>query len=296
MEFNIVLNGFYKPPSLLRQVDRLRSEAEKYGRCDVVDTAELLAHIDASGSVSCDINADAVIYLDKDTHVAAMLEKCGLKLFNSARSIAVTDDKMATHIALSNIGIDMPVTVSAPLMYRGEDDGAFIDKLLTVLHFPIIVKECHGSFGSQVYIAGNVDELTELRARLKNKPHIYQQFIESSVGRDVRLIVIGNRVIAAMERRNEENFKSNIEQGGRGYAIDIASLNTAFIETAVKAVASLGLDYAGVDLLYGSDGEPILCEINSNAYFNTISEVTGIDVPSVYIAHIVNKAEHGLTH
>lgn len=290
MKFNIVLNGFYKPPSLLCQVERLRSAAEKYGHCYVMDTAELLAHIDMSGSINCDIDADAVIYLDKDAHVAAMLEKCGLKLYNSARSIAVTDDKMATHIALSNVGIDMPMTVSAPLMYRGDDNGAFLDKLLTVLQFPIIVKECHGSFGSQVYIAGNADELIELRARLKNKPHIYQQFIESSAGRDVRLIVIGNKVIAAMERRNEVNFKSNIEQGGRGYAIDIESLDSRFINTAVKATALLGLDYAGVDLLYGSGGEPILCEINSNAYFNTISEVTGIDVPSVYIDHIIGNA------
>lgn len=305
MKITIVLNGFYRPPSLTSQVDRLQNAIAKYGSSEVVDTADILAYIDNDdarqqaikselqnsgkyeAAIKTRLNTDAVIYLDKDIHIAAMLENTGMKLFNSAQSIAVTDDKMATHIALANTGIHMPVTISAPLMYRGDDDGRFILNLLSIIHFPIVIKECHGSFGSQVYCAECIEELIELRSRLRNKPHIYQEFVSSSIGRDVRLIVVGGKAIAAMERRNTKNFKSNIEQGGEGYALNIKDLDERFIQTAVKATHILGLDYAGIDLLYGSDGEPILCEVNSNAYFNKISEVTGVEIPEIYVDHII---------
>lgn len=310
MKITIVLSGFYRPPSLISQVDRLRNAIDKYGESEVVDTADILAYIDNDDArqwainnelqirdkcigttINNQLDTDAVIYLDKDIHIAAMLEKHGLKLFNSAYSIAVTDDKMATHIALVDSGIRMPVTVSAPLMYRGDDDGRFVSKLLSIIQFPIIIKECHGSFGSQVYYAECIEELTELRTKLINIPHVYQEFVSSSFGRDVRLIVVGGNVIAAMERRNTKNFKSNIEQGGEGYALNIKDLDERFIQTAVKATRILGLDYAGIDLLYGTDGEPILCEVNSNAYFNKISEVTGVDIPEIYVNHIMETLQ-----
>ena len=88
---------------------------------------------------------------DKDRHISNLLEKAGYRLFNRASSIEVCDDKMLTHIALANEGIRMPKTIPSPLYYGGDDDGTFIKKMLTILDYPIIVKEVYGSFGKQVY-------------------------------------------------------------------------------------------------------------------------------------------------
>lgn len=231
---------------------------------------------------------DFVIFWDKDIRLALQLEKMGFRLYNNAKSIMLCDDKILTHQILANNDIPMPLTVFSPFVYPGckVEEEAFIDKIEQVLSYPIVVKEAFGSFGAQVYLARDRNQLVELREKLIDKPHLYQQFIETSYGRDVRLQVIGNKVVAAMLRVNEHDFKANVTNGGKMAPFDPPK---TFIDVAVKAAKLVGADFAGVDLLFGENDEPVLCEINSNAHMKNIFKCTGVDVADLIIKYIKNK-------
>ena len=86
-----------------------------------------------------------------------------------------------------------------------------------------------------------------------------------------------------MKRVNEDDFRSNVARGGKGEKVEIPK---TFIDMAEKAAKLLELDYCGVDLLIGEQGEPVLCEVNSNAFIKGIEEVTGYNVAKDYSAHI----------
>jgi ribosomal protein S6--L-glutamate ligase/gamma-F420-2:alpha-L-glutamate ligase len=121
---------------------------------------------------------------------------------------------------------------------------------------------------------------------VKLKPHLFQKFIPTGSGRDVRIIVIGGKAVACMERSNQTDFRSNIAKGGTGRAITPPQ---EFIEVAERACKELGLDYAGVDLLYGEHGQPILCEVNSNAFFLGMEKATGINVAKLYAEYMIKQ-------
>ena len=283
----VIINATYTAPTVIGQVERLSAEFAARG-------AELVCIRNSSlpvwleeGGVRCDLPpCDFVLYLDKDKHIARMLEAAGLRLFNSAAAIELCDDKLLTMIALADRGIPMPDTISSPLCYRGEYQPGFLDAVAAKLGFPVVIKECFGSLGRQVYLAQNMEELRGFQKRLKALPHLYQKFIASSCGKDARLIVVGGKVVAAMQRVSEEDFRSNIELGGRAEAFEPPR---AFIELAETSAQMLGLDYCGVDLLFGSEGQPLLCEVNSNAFFRGIESVSGVNVGGAYADYVLKS-------
>lgn len=285
MKIAIIINGYYQPPALMTQVERLKSCLIDKCEVEVISTTSIIGYIGRKAP-TVNTNIDAAIYLDKDIDIARMLESAGVRLFNAANAIALSDNKMSTHIMLSNAGVSSPVTIASPLYYRGDDDEHFLEKTSEIVGFPMVIKECHGSFGAQVYLAHNLDEANKIRQRLLGKPHIYQEFISTSAGHDTRVIVIGGQVVAAMRRVNDSDFRSNIELGGK--AIKIDNLSEKYSKIAINSAFALGLEYAGIDILDGADGEPIVCEVNSNAYFNAISKVTGVDVAEKYADYIYN--------
>ena len=121
-----------------------------------------------------------------------------------------------------------------------------------------------------------------------HEPHFYQQFISDTKGRDIRVIVVGGRALGCMERVAQDGeFRSNIELGGVGRRVQPPKEYLVAAECAAK---TLGLDYCGVDLLETADG-PVLCEVNSNAFFEGFESVTGIDVATEYAKHIVSKMQ-----
>ena len=231
---------------------------------------------------------DFVLFWDKDIRLATHMENMGFRLFNKASAIAACDDKSATHEILSGHGIAMPDTLTAPFHYQGfppEGEDDFIRQVEQVCGYPVVVKECFGSFGAQVHLAADREELSALRARLYFKPHICQQYIGSSHGRDVRLQVVGKRVVAAMQRKSLTDFRANVSAGASMLPFDPPE---SFRTMAVHATQLLGADFAGVDILFGPSGEPILCEVNSNAHMRNLHTCTGVDVTREITAHILS--------
>lgn len=230
---------------------------------------------------------DFVLFYDKDIRLAEQLESNGLRLFNSSRSIELCDDKSLMHEELKGV-VPMPDTYCAPFTYEniGYGDAAFVDDMFLRLGSPLVIKEVFGSFGQQVYLVDSPESARKKLREIGGKRVLFQRFVKNSFGRDLRLNVVGGSVIAAMYRFNEHgDFRANITNGGsmRPYA------PTREEEAiACSAAKKLGLDFCGVDILFGDDGKPTLCEVNSNAHFKSIFQATGVNAADAIISHIIS--------
>ncbi len=216
------------------------------------------------------------VYFDKDIITGLRLELLGIRLYNNIGSIELCDDKRRTGELLRH-DLKVPETVTSPLLFS--DDPAFrkdfSDRVGERLGFPLVAKLAFGSLGQQVKLIHTREELQNCCEEWKNKPHLFQKYIEPSKGKDIRIYVVGGQAVAAMERHNPKDFRSNIGAGGHGEKITPPA---GFEQAAIDACALLGLDFGGVDLLYGPDGEPIICEVNSNALFNELNTVCDVHI------------------
>lgn len=263
----------------------LKESATKKGIELILKTnAEILSHFTIGGNIIPE-KVDFVLFWDKDITLCRMLESIGLKTFNSSQAIAACDNKGLTHAILNKTGIKMPKTVIAPLAFSKQDMTEVCKAAACELGFPLIIKESFGSFGYQVYKAHDLYDAVELANAISPNPMIFQEYIAESEGRDVRLNVVGDKVICAMERSNKNDFRANITNGGK---MKPYTPNKDECDIAIKATKALGLDFCGVDLLFGAEG-PLLCEVNSNAHIKNILDCTGINVADAIFEYIKGK-------
>lgn len=284
MKALILINPYLNKESEFYQSRRLKEELERIGvSCDVLPNQWQAEIVGGRIAETLTRQYAFCVYFDKDRYVPRMLEKKGLRLYNRAEAVELCDDKMLTHIALAERGIPMPRTVPAPLCYK---DEAKIGEIALDLGFPLVVKECFGSFGQQVYLVNDKEELTVLSEKLKLRPHLYQEYIGTSTGRDVRVICIGGKAVASMLRTSDRDFRSNLGLGGRGKPYDLDEKGRTLCEEVCKIV---NLDYCGIDLLFGERGF-LVCEVNSNAFFGGVERVTGVNVARLYAEYLVRKS------
>jgi gamma-F420-2:alpha-L-glutamate ligase len=205
--------------------------------------------------------------------VLRQFERMGVPLINGAEAVEACADKLQTLQLLSASGLPIPRTI----LGKFPVDVDIIEK---ELGFPVVVKTLRSTRGAGVVLCPDREQFDSLASLLGDanpgSDFIFQQYIRHSHGRDVRLLVIGDTVAAAMERRSKNGgFKSNISQGGAGFAIeppaDMANL-------AIKAARALHLDVAGIDVLYDETGYRI-CEANSSPGFEGLEKACRISVP-----------------
>ena len=231
---------------------------------------------------------DFALFWCKDIQVARHLEAHGVRLFNRAEAIELSDDKAATVSALLGTGVRQPRTVPVPRSdaHTAWGPTGFAEATAATLGLPVVVKEVRGSFGQEVHLARTVAELTKLLDELSGHACICQEFIASSEGRDVRVQVVGDRAVGAILRFSQTgDFRANINSGASYRGYEATPEQEA---VAVAATQGLGLDFAGVDLLFGADGRPVLCEVNSNAHsIPEMLEECGVNVADEIMRHIV---------
>ena len=283
----IVVNGYGLADGIKHQVERLKEEFSKRSvEVEIIKNTQVFAYI-FEGKTKIDLpKFDFVLYLDKDRYVAGLLEKAGYKLYNSIDSIIKCDDKMLTHICLADHDIKMPTTISSTLCYTDNGNRDYLKLVEEKISLPMIVKEVYGSLGKQVYFAKNHEELLEIENKLIHVPHIFQEFISSSYGKDYRIIVIGGKVVAYMKRENPNSYLSNLAAGGTSSKTELPD---DYLKIAEKCASILGLDYCGVDILEGPNGEPIVSEVNSNAFYEGIEKTTGVNVAGCYVDYLLKK-------
>lgn len=275
----LVVNGFLHNNKFNEIYSWLKAAFEKRGHDISVYT-----NIELAVLTDIEDKPDFVLFWDKDIILAKRLEKMGLRLFNSAAAIESCDNKALTFTELES-KVNMPKTIIAPMTYRniGYNNVSFVNDVVNKLGLPLVVKECFGSFGQQVYLAESLDEALEI-VKSTREPLIFQEYIAESRGKDIRINMVGDKVVASMIRYNENDFRANITNGGSMVAYE-PSLGE--IDIAKKVCEVLKLDFGGVDILFGKNG-PLVCEVNSNAHFKNIYECTGVDVAE-YIAEYIEK-------
>ncbi len=265
-------------PSFVEIREALSASARRQGYALAVVT-----NADFTSSASLENLPQKGIFWDKDTRLAALLEHRGMRLFNSAKAIALCDDKALSYLALLGTGVPLPRTLLCPISYPGIGyaSAAFLPSVADELSLPFVIKEVYGSFGKQVYLARTLKEAAEILERTAPAPLLFQEFIKESAGRDLRVYVVGQRVCGAMLRENTEgDFRANAALGSKTQAY---ALSAEEERVALDTSRLLGLDFAGVDLLMSSSG-PLVCEVNSNAHFRALRAVTGMDPSDAIIA------------
>lgn len=279
----LVVNGFLHSDKFNEIYNWLKTAFEKKGH-----TVDVYTNIELSNITEITNKPDFVLFWDKDIPLAKRLEKMGLKLFNSALAIENCDNKALTYIELKGI-VNMPKTIVAPMTYRniGYNNTDFVKNTIDKLGLPIVIKECYGSFGQQVYLAESYEKAIEIVTNT-NEPLIFQEFIAESKGKDIRINMVGNQAVASMLRYNNNDFRANITNGG---SMKNYTPTEEEIAVAQKVCKTLNLDFGGVDILFGKNG-PIVCEVNSNAHFKNIFDCTGVNVAD-YIGEYIEKCVVG---
>lgn len=290
----IVRNAYFNAQQLEYQISSIKRELENLGVTVDVLYNDCDCYLDNYANIVSSYNGyDFCVYLDKDKYLGEMIEKQGIPVFNKPRAIEMCDDKMLTYLALSGENIKIPKTISAPLCFTSgaNPKSESVKKIIEKLSLPLVAKKSFSSLGKGVYLIRTENELIKFIEENPFESKIYQEFISSSFGRDVRIICIGGKYFSAMERYSETDFRSNSALGGKARKIEPPK---SYVDVAERVAALFGLDYMGIDLLEGSDGEPIVCEVNSNAFFTTMDEVCGVNVAKGYAEYIVKTVEEKL--
>lgn len=283
MKNYVITNAYLNTPPFLKLKSMLKKAFEELG-----ESAVFLTNDEAFSLLGKEGNGAPVLFFDKDVILCEMLEKRGYRSINSSNTIEICDDKAKTFVALDG-KLPMPKTVVAPFTYAnvGYSDFNFI-KRAEEFGYPMIVKESKGSFGFGVHLARDRVELTEIIERSHGTPLIFQQYIAESRGRDLRIYVVGGRAVAAAERINECDFRSNVTGGGKMKAVSLTDdFYSKHVLLAEHAASCVNADFAGVDVLFSNDG-PLVCEINSNAHFAALTEATGVDVAKAIVTHYLS--------
>jgi gamma-F420-2:alpha-L-glutamate ligase len=210
-------------------------------------------------------------------------ERMGVPVINSSDAIDNVKDKLYTHQILAQSNLDIPKT----MLLRHPIDIDFVEKNIG---FPVIVKKISGSYGRGVFLCEDKKQLKQLvtMAELTKKSYdiILQEFIKDTWGKDLRVMVVNNKVVGCMLRQaTDDDFRANITRGGEGFPYEV---NEQIDWLSVESSKALGLDIAGVDLLFQNGGYKI-CEVNSNPGFEGMEMFTKKNIAGEIVSFIKLK-------
>ena len=216
--------------------------------------------------------------------VLRQFEMMGVYPLNESVAISRARDKLRSTQLLSRKGVGIPITGFA----NRPDD--IKDMIRMVGGAPVVIKLLEGTQGIGVVLAENQKAAESvMQAFMGLKTNILiQEFIKEAGGSDIRCLVIGGKVVAAMKRQGPEGeFRSNLHRGG---SAEIVKLSPEERKTAVNAAKIMGLNACGVDILRANRG-PVVMEVNSSPGLQGIETATGKDVANMLIEHIEKNAK-----
>ena len=210
-------------------------------------------------------------------------ERMGVPVINSSDAIDNVKDKLYTHQILAQSNLDIPNT----MLLKHPIDIDFVEKNIG---FPVIVKKISGSYGRGVFLCENKKQLKQLvtMAELTKKSYdiIIQEFVKDTWGKDLRVFVVNNKVVGCMMRQStDDDFRANLSRGGEGFPYEV---NEQIEWLSSEASKALGLDIAGVDLLFQNGGYKI-CEVNSNPGFEGMETFTKKNIAGDIVSFIKLK-------
>lgn len=215
--------------------------------------------------------------------IVRYFELAGVPCYNSSKSIDIVQDKFQSSEILSKAGIAVPTTMIAKYPSKN-------NLVVENIGFPCIIKVVVGSFGVGVYLcqsAKDYNNIIEFIDALHNeKTLIVQQYLGDRPGEDLRVLIVGGKVLGAMKRTAPSgDFRANISNGGTGESYPVTP---EIAEIALNAANVLKLDIAGIDLLFDSKGFHV-CEANSNPGFSGFEKYCNTDVAGAIVSFIESK-------
>jgi len=251
----------------------------------VLDADAVLVRFIPAGSL------EQIVYRVDALH---WIEDRGVPIVNAPRAIERSVDKFYTDARLREAGLPTPETyvceravdamtaIRAMLGGRASDDG----------ERAVVIKPIFGSMGHGIVRVSDPDVAFRVVQALDQLRSVFyvQRAIETG-GRDVRVFVVGGRVIGAIERRAEDgDWRTNVSRGGSARPIVLAAEIEAL---ALRAAAAIGAEYAGVDLLPSADGAMFVLEVNGIPGWQGLQRATGIDVAGAVVDHLVERVRSG---
>lgn len=220
------------------------------------------------------------------TAVLRQFELSGSYPLNESVAISRARDKLRSLQLLASKGVPLPVTGMA----HSPDDTSDLIKM--VGGAPLVVKLVEGTQGIGVVLAETrqaaesvIDAFRGLNAHI-----LVQEYIAEAGGKDVRCLVVGDQVVAAIERQAKPgDFRSNLHRGGTASVAQISAQEGAL---AIKAARTLGLEVAGVDILRARRG-PLVMEVNASPGLEGVEKTTGLDIATMMIRWIEVQARPG---
>jgi len=248
--------------------DTLTAESQQ-----LLDADAVLARIIPNGSL------EQIIYRVDALH---WLEDHGVPVMNSPRPIERCVDKFYTSALLREAGLDTPETV----VCEGVDDAMAAVRAMG----DVIIKPLFGSMGhGMVRVSDPETAFRVIRALDVTRSVFYVQRVIDHHGADVRAFVVGDRVVAAIERRaHDGGWRTNISLGGDARAVE---LPPDWCSRALRAARAVGADYAGVDLLPARDGTVYALEVNGIPGWSGVQSATSVDVAGAIVDHLLGKLD-----
>jgi len=219
----------------------------------------------------------------KELAVVRYFELAGIPCYNTSQSINLVQDKFQTSALLNRAGIAVPSTMLARYPIPN-------DLVSENIKFPCVVKVIVGSYGEGIYKCNTAQEYKNIIELIDavgdDKTLLVQEYLGDQPGEDLRVIVVGGKVIGAMKRiAPVGDFRANITIGGKG---EVHEVTPEIEEIALNAARILGLDIAGIDLLFDHRGFRV-CEANSNPGFNGFNQFCNTQVEHAISEFIINK-------
>lgn len=220
-----------------------------------------------------------------NSSIIKQFQLAGFYVINGYIGVFRAKNKIRTLQMLDHFDIPVPKTVVV-------EDATVLEEAAMEFRFPVIIKSIYGTHGRGVFLAESQRSLKPIVEYLTVKekgPVSVQEYIKEAKGKDLRVFVLGKKIVATMERvAKAGEFRANFHKGG---SVGVADLSAEEKRISIKATQVLGLDISGVDILRTKSG-PKIIEVNSNPGLEGISKASGVNVAEKianFIEHRVEK-------
>jgi gamma-F420-2:alpha-L-glutamate ligase len=210
----------------------------------------------------------------RDFQLACCLEQAGCRVFNPSETVRVGNDKIASHLLAANLGlpqVDMAFCENTPQSIAQHG-----------LAYPVVLKSPYGHGGSEVFLCRDEQELLNQACQIRSGKALVQRLC-GKPGVDVRVYVLGNRVLRAVKRYSTNDFRANLSLGG---SVEYYELNQAEKAMVERVLGSLTLDFAGIDFIMDAEGGLLFNEIEDVVGSRSPYQLDSVDVVSLYLDHI----------
>ena len=217
------------------------------------------------------------------TAIVRQFQEENVRCINSSLSVEIAKDKMRSHQLLASHGLPIPNT----MLVRFPVEVDIVDNMIG---WPCIVKVISGSYGEGIYLCENKTSFKKMMEFVGNldtpKILLVQEYVDAKPGEDLRVFVVGGKVLGAMKRHAPEgDFRANISAGGHGEPFEV---NSEIDYLAREAARICGLQIAGIDLLFDKDGYKI-CEANSAPGFEGFEKYCQVDIAGQIAEYVKYK-------